>query len=164
MNPRSCPRRTITPTHLPLLADEMWALSDNPHFSWFCQSACFVDEHEPLTVRGVSRLALRLHLPGDRSAIGLTAGPKGEVEAIAQFATLGRGYTSTPLWRCDMNRENAPPVRFAIAGTHDGDLLREFGRADMLMLVKTSAWEDWDLADVCLTFPNDPEYWLTCGA
>jgi hypothetical protein len=162
MRTRTCRGRGASNAGAPYLAAEMWTLSDNPNFVWFCQAACLADDYASIDVRKVPCLALRIHLPTDLGALGLTAGVTGTNDMIVQFATLRADGASIPLWRCNMHHSGQAPAKFAVAGGYDQNLLNEFRRATMLLFVQASVWLGWDLANVFLAVPNDREYWLTC--
>ena len=130
---------TITrPTHH-FLSDDMWALSDNRNFEWFCLRAHLVDDFEPLTD---GALALAVH-----DAYGNVAVTDDDFDTVdtvsVKFQTLEVGHP--PLWRCDWERSLREPFTMGLAGAYNRQLLTEFQRADVLFLVTVQLFEIWQM-------------------
>jgi len=165
MSPRHCrrrDRRRRLPNYLrePFLADEMWTVSSNPHFSWFCKSAYFVDEYEPVTFMGIESLALRAHIPPSLARLALVSSLEDLEFITEQFDALPFGNDS--LWRCDVrSAESSHPV-FAIAGNYDDRLLAQLREASLLVLIDVAMWERWTSADAHLVLRNDQDFWESC--
>ena len=159
-----CPRRHGPRPDPPFLADEMWSLSDNRNFRWFCESAFLVDEYEPITVSGAASLAFATHLPSVLEPFEPATSLAGDDDLCVQFRTLEDRNSSGPLWRCDVTWTRYPRRRFAVAGSYDDELLNELRTASFLLLVDASVWDWWELTDVHLIVPNDRELWSQCAA
>lgn len=164
MSRSGCPRRPSPRRDPPYLADEMWSLSDNCNFRWFCESAFLVDDYEPITVSGAASLAFATHLPSVLAPLEPATSPAGDDDLCVQFRTLEDRNSSGPLWRCDVTWTRYPRRRFAVAGSYDDQLLNELRSASFLLLVDASVWDWWEVTDVHLVVPNDRELWSQCEA
>lgn len=149
-------RRTRFPRPpLELIRDEMWSLSGNRHFTWFCADALLVDEFEPID-NTVPALALATHYPYRyQSATDAHFDPEGRIEA--SFSTLDVG--NPPLWRCDITRLQPIPWEFAIGGAYDDELLTELRSAELLLLIDRRFFETWTRDHIIHVIPNDREMW-----
>ena len=103
--------------HTPFLADEIWYLSSNSHFSWFCESAFLVDELEPVSLLGTPVLALQAHIP-ERLAVAELVNSVEHLDHIkAECATAPDGGTTTPaLWRCNVSWVRPDQPIYSLAG------------------------------------------------
>ena len=146
--------------HTPFLAEEIWYLSSNPHFSWFCESAFLVDEFEPVSLLGTPGLALRAHIPERLAAAELVNSMEDLDHIKAEFATAPDGGSTTPaLWRCNVSWVRPDQPIYSLAGHLEAELLAELRLADVLFPIRAQNWEQWEFLDAHLIIDNDREVW-----
>ena len=148
-------RRTTfkRPTHH-FLSDDMWALADNPDFEWFCLRAHLVDDFQPLPE---GALALAVH-----DADGHDAATNDDFDTVDEVSVKFQTHEvgDPPLWRCDWQRNLRDPFSMGLAGAYNRELLAEFQRADILLLVTVQWFEIWQMDHVFAVIPNDRDFWL----
>lgn len=148
-------RRTTfkRPTHH-FLSDDMWALADNPDFEWFCLRAHLVDDFQPLPE---GALALAVH-----DADGHDAATNDDFDTVDEVSVKFQTHEvgDPPLWRCDWQRTLRTPLSMGLAGAYNRELLAEFQRADILLLVTVRWFEIWQMEHSFAVIPNDRDFWL----
>ena len=139
------------------LPDEMWSLSDNPNFRWFCRGAWLVDDYEPFIA--LPALGLAVHTQYVLSPVTDEDFDRAD-EATATFTV--EHTREPPLWRCDFERTYRDPLTLSLAGNYNSQILDAFRRADHLALIDASVFDYYEIEDVFAVVPNDREFWDTC--